>query len=433
MRPALSLLTLVTLLAAVSALLLVVAALPERPVLLLWGLLLLAAFLDLALTLPFRAMTLTASLPASGFVGQAVALVLTIQGRRLPPQLPLRLDHDPGLHAPDTVVLRPEGPKVTQVVAVQVTRRGPHRITRASVLYASRLRLFDMVETWPLDLALTGLPDVSQVLSGAIQTRMLPLLEGMHQMNRRGEGSEFHQLREFMPGMDSRQIDWKRSARTRHLVARETRAERNHQIILCLDTGHLMAERLGALSKLDHAIHAALALTWAAALAGDNVGFYSFGPRPQTLLPPAPGRSAFAAIRAAAAVLVQDQAETNHTLGLTTLNGRLKRRSLVIVFSDFADSVTAELLVENLGVLQRQHLILYIALRDPVLHQLAAPAQTAMTDIARAVAARRLLHDRHIVLDRLARLGVLCLDTTPTQLTAALVSRYVDIKAREMI
>ena len=120
-------------------------------------------------------------------------------------------------------------------------------------------------------------------------------------------------------------------------------------------------------------------------------------------------------------------------MGLTTLNGRLKRRSLIVIFSDFVDSTTAELLVENLAVMQRQHLILYVALHDPAMQQLTQPKDGRLDDIARAVAATQVLNERQIVLDKLKRLGILCLDTRPDALTPALVSRYIEIKAKELI
>jgi hypothetical protein len=96
-----------------------------------------------------------------------------------------------------------------------------------------------------------------------------------------GEGSEFHQLRDFVPGMDVKTIDWKRSARRRALVAKEQRAERNHHVIVALDNGYLMREEIAGLPKIDHAITAALATAWAAAIGGDLVGFYSYDVRPR--------------------------------------------------------------------------------------------------------------------------------------------------------
>jgi uncharacterized protein (DUF58 family) len=312
-------------------------------------------------------------------------------------------------------------------------RRGTHVIRALSLKWMSRLGLFEVITDIRLDRELTVVPDIAPILSGQINTRMLPLTEGLKDMQLRGEGSEFHQLREFQPGMDPRSIDWKRSARGRTLVARETRAERNHQIMLCLDSGYLMGEHIDGLPKLDRAMNAALAMAWAGGLGGDQVGLYSFDSRPRVFIPPAPGRAAFARLQATCAQMGYDSVETNHTLALTHLHGRLKRRSLVIVFSDFVDSITAELLVENIAVMARHHLILYVALRDPALIDLAQPKSVNLEAIARSVSATQILRERQSVLDRLARLGVICLDTTPAALTGALVSRYIDIKSRELI
>jgi uncharacterized protein (DUF58 family) len=434
MRPSRLMAALAGALAALSIVLVVWR--PDDPGLLVWPwtALLLGAVVDLALSVPARGIDVAATLPPRGFAGHTAPLEVALTGRRLPPTLSLRLTHDAGLaldEMPPAVL--PPGQDATLRLPLHLRDRGAQKITRLWLNYPSRLGLFDILPGWPLDLQITVMPDISPILSGAIQAQMLPLMEGAKVMNLKGEGSDFHQLRDFQPGMDPRSIDWKRSARVNALVARETRVERNHQIVLCLDTGHLMGERLGILTRLDHAIHAALALCWASGLAGDNVGFYSFGARPRPLIPPRPGRAAFGPIQSTCGDLQRDEAETNHTLGLSVLNGKLKRRSLVVVFSDFVDSTSAELLVENLAVMQRQHVVLYVALRDPALHGLIRPATSGMDDVAQSIAAARILQERQAVLDRLSRLGILCLDTAPGQLTAALISRYIEIKAKEMI
>ena len=88
----------------------------------------------------------------------------------------------------------------------------------------------------------------------------------------KGEGTEFEALRDYVPGMDSRFIDWKHSARHRRLVCKEFRTERNHQIILAFDTGYLMVEPVDGLPRLDHAINAGLLLAWISLQGGDFVG-----------------------------------------------------------------------------------------------------------------------------------------------------------------
>ncbi|WP_151719143.1 DUF58 domain-containing protein [Gemmobacter serpentinus] len=435
MRPSRHMLALVIGLAALSVGLVVLRPEDTTLILLPWGGLFLLMVLDLALTVPARGIRPEAEIVARGFAGHDAMLAVTLTAKRLPPSAELRLSHSAGLApAEGTPIPLPVRATSARIdIPIRLRDRGAQTITRLWLRYPSRLHLFEVLPNWALDLTITVMPDISPILSGAIQAQMLPLLDGARVNNLRGSGSEFHQLRDFVSGMDPRSIDWKRSARVNNLVARETRVERNHQIILCLDTGHLMGERLGALTKLDHAIHAALALAWASGLAGDNVGFFSFGARPQPLIPPRPGRAAFGRIQSTCATLEQDEAESNPTLGLSVLNGKLKRRSLVVVFADFVDSTSAELLVENLAVMQRQHVVLYVALGDPAMQALTRPDSTGMEDVAKAIAASRILQERQAVLDRLNRLGILCLDSAPGKLSAALISRYIEIKAKEMI
>lgn len=404
----------------------------------LWMLLIVVGLADLMLSHAARNFAVHVDAAKTGFVGHSHPLTLSISSTRgqLPRDLLLRLGCD-GVLKPEPATLHLDTKNAHDSVDIDwpltLLKRGQGTVTYLYAQYASRLGLFEILPSWPLAIDITILPDTSPVSSGEIQTQLLPLLDGAKDMNLRGQGSEFHQLREFQSGMDPRSIDWKRSARLREIVARETRAERNHQIVIAVDRGHLMAERVGQLSKLDTAINAALALTWAGGLGGDQVGFFSFDAKPGQFLPPRPGRRAFGQIRSHSVELLQSPDETNHTLGLTHVNQNLSQRSLIVVFSDFVDTVTAELLIENLAVLRRQHLVLYVALRDPALKRLSHPDHPGIDQVAKAVSAQQLLREREGVIDRLRRLGILCLDQEPQSLTPALISRYMDIKARELI
>ncbi len=437
MRPSPRLLTVALLLAALTTLMVLLQPDAQVAVVALWALFAIAGLGDLLASMPAKHLDVIVAAPKLGYSGGTARLVAQITARKstLPLGLVARLDLDAALG--DGNLPPPARTDDNRCAATAIdlalARRGVHAIRSIALQWHSRLGLFEIIGTWPLNHALNVVPDITPVLSGQIQTRMLPLTEGIKDMQLRGQGSEFHQLRDFTTGMDPRSIDWKRSARMRSMVARETRAERNHQIMLCLDSGHLMTERIAGLSKLDRAINAALALAWAGGLGGDQVGMFSFDSRPRVFVPPAPGRAAFARLQATCAALKYESVETNHTLGLTHLSGKLARRSLIIVFSDFVDSITAELMVENMTVLNRRHLVLFVALRDPALAALAQPAVVSLDAVARSVAATQLLQERRDVLDRLSRLGVICLDTTPEALTGALISRYIDIKSRELI
>ncbi|MFU1476224.1 DUF58 domain-containing protein [Roseovarius sp. C7] len=391
---------------------------------------------DLLLSVSTRSLALEAELPPHGYNGVPLKLRggLSRKSGPLPAKITLRPSLSDGFDGEKDFQLAPDGADdILFELALRPVQRGPQRVEEIALCFASRFGLFDILPRWRLDLETRIQPNIQPILSGEIQTQMLPLLDGLKTTTLRGQGSEFHQLRDYMPGMDPRSIDWKRSARMNAMVARETRAERNHQIMICVDHGHLMAQKIDTLSKLDHAINAALAMTWAGVLGGDNVGFYTFGARPGQVVAPRAGRNAFGRIRAVTAELQESHSESNHTLALTHLHGLLSRRSLVIIFSDFVDSTSAELLIENLAVMKRQHLVLYVTLRDRHLEAMAHPEDLSMDAVARAISASQLRQERAAVLDRMRRLGILCLDTDASALTPELISRYMDIKSQGLI
>lgn len=439
MRPSARLLALILILTALTVLVAIWLPFMDWLLIYVWIVLIGLVLADLLLAWRSRRMTVALQVPAQGFVGHDATLVLEIKtaSASLARAIDARLDLDQAIAPPGSGVIpltvAADRQSAGAAIALPLQRRGQFSIRRLWLKWASPLQLLDIIRSFAVAEEIAILPDISPVLSGAIQAQILPLQNGQKDMRMRGEGSEFHQLREFSSGMDPRAIDWKRSARIGNLVVRETRAEKNHQIILCIDSGRLMAEQLAGQSKLDRAINASLALCWAAGLAGDAVGLYNFDARPRLFVPALPGRSAFPRLQTICASLRYETQETNHTLGLTHLSGRLKRRSLIIIFSDFVDSTTAELMVENVGVLARHHFVVYVALRDPILRDLMAPNQFDPDTISRSVAARQIMQERRSVMDRLNRLGVLCLDCSPDALSTELISRYIEIKSREMI
>ncbi|MFT5684059.1 MAG: hypothetical protein ACI8RZ_005000 [Myxococcota bacterium] len=321
----------------------------------------------------------------------------------------------------------------TSTLTLRPTRRGTLTISQAWVRRTGPLGLMRRISTLPIDRELVVVPDAPRVQAEALRFFGGRSHTGVKVEKFVGDGSEFDSLREFLPGMDRRTIDWKASARHVRLLAREHRAERNHQIIIAADTGRLMAEPLDGIPRLDHAVHAALLMAWVSLRHGDRVGLFAFDDAPRGFALPRSGRAAFGGLLSLCAGLAYREAETNFTLGLTDLMTRLRRRSLVVVLTDFADTVTAELMVDNLGRLARRHLVIFVALSDPLLLRLASGELGEMADVERAVVAESLLSDREVVLARLRRMGVLVVDAPPGRVGPALVNRYLDIARRERI
>jgi uncharacterized protein (DUF58 family) len=277
------------------------------------------------------------------------------------------------------------------------------------------------------------IPNVRAVRQGALSLQGKDALFGARTQRFAGDGSAFEALREHVPGMDHRSIDWKHSARHCRLVSKEFRAERNHQVLMAVDAGRLMSEPLEGIPRLDHALNAALLLGYMSLRAGDRVGVFGFDARARSYAEPVGGVRSFTRLQAVASEIDYRHEETNYTLGLAELAARLSRRSLVVVMTDFVDTIGAELMIENIARLTRRHLVVFAALRDPALARMAHARPDMLTDVYRAVVAADLAREREVVLERLRRLGVHVVDAEPGRMATALLGRYFDIKRRELI
>ena len=249
----------------------------------------------------------------------------------------------------------------------------------------------------------------------------------------KGEGAEFETLREHVAGLDNRHIDWKRSARHNKLLSKVFRTERNHQVVLAFDTGHLMLEPIEGKARLDHAIEAGLLLGWISLRAGDLVGDFAFDATVRQFIAPAAGLPYLSKLQQGAARLAYSTQETNFTLGLAALNQRLKRRALVVLFTECVDTVTAQLLVESLARIANRHAVIFVTLQDPAMTRLMRAEPTGFEPVAQAVIAHDFLRERAIVLERIARMGVHVLDVPVRGLSSGLVNRYLLVKQRGQI
>lgn len=314
------------------------------------------------------------------------------------------------------------------------SRRGTVRVESLWLRWTGPLGLMGRSVRRRLDLEIPVTPNIRAVKAAAIRffTRN-DFASGLKVERYVGDGSEFESLKEFVPGLDTRSIDWKATARHNRLMSRDYRAERNHEIVLAFDTGHRMGEPLEGVPRLDHAINAGLLLAYCSLKTGDRVSLFAFDERVRLHAEATGGARSMGVIQRRLAELEYSSGETNFTLGLTDLSTRLRRRALVIVLTEFSDTITAELMIENLDRLARRHVVVFACMKDSELVALSNAAPRDDLDVSRAVVAADLERDREVVLRRLTRSGILCVDASAEGLSSALLDQYLQVKRRELI
>jgi uncharacterized protein (DUF58 family) len=324
------------------------------------------------------------------------------------------------------LVLRPgAGGAVASTLAP--TRRGQRRAVEVTLQAYGPLGLAARQRR-------TVVPGTARVLPRFGSRRFLPeklsrlrQLDGAVLVRRRGQGSEFDSLRSYVLGDDVRAIDWRATARSRDVVVRTWRPERDRHVLLALDTGRTAAGRLGDEPRLDAALDACLLLTAVAARAGDRVALVAADVAVRARVGPASAADALPRIVAAVTPLEPALVETDPQLLAAEVLRQASKRSLVVLFSSLDTAADTGLLPAARAIAARHELVI-ASVADPVLAGLAAARDDA-ADVYGAAAAELAAVARADVGDRLRALGASVVDAPADVFASHVTDAYLALKA----
>ncbi len=333
---------------------------------------------------------------------------------------------------PLEVTLPPRGREAVQY-HVTPRRRGAYTLGDHYVRYLSPLRLWIRQLRIPAADAIKVYPDVRAVRTYellAVTNREQSLFRASP---RKGGESEFERLREYRREDEYRSIDWKATARRKTLIAREYQMESNQSLMFAIDAGRLMTAQTAGLSLFDHALNATLMLSHVATRNGDHVGLFSFAEEVKSYAPLAAGQRATQRLIRAAYHLHPDLVETHYGVALEQLGARMRKRAMIVMFTQVVDEVAAKELLRLTRGLSRRHLPLLVLFRDPDVEALLEPqGRGAIAAYTRAAAAE-VMEWRERLCFELKKQGAHILDVVPRDLTPSLINRYLEIKARHLL
>ena len=346
--------------------------------------------------------------------------------------------------------VRPRSRGFLELGAIHLRTRSPWGLVwRRSSVPAS-----DILQVQP------GVRDLLRDRSHAIHRRLRT--PGPRRNRQWGDGREFESLRDYVEGDDPRTIDWKASAKRRRYVVRNYEAERSQNIILAIDAGRHMRERLppvragetagppvpggsgwrevvpgdaqgGPLDRerMDYALGACMMLASRAQSFGDRIGVVVFDDRVRHVSPPR--RADPPSLARTLAQVETRLVEPNYPLALATLGRSFRKRSLVILFCDVIDGSVSRALVSSLTRIGRAHLPLAIAIRNPALEAAAIRPARHVSDAYHRAAAEEMVQARATTLQVMRQSGVLVVDTQPGDTLVRTLDKYVEIKERGLL
>lgn len=256
---------------------------------------------------------------------------------------------------------------------------------------------------------------------------------GQRTAPRLGKGREFDRLREYTINDDFRDIAWKASARHRKLIVREYRLDRSQDVLVCVDRGHRMAALTTRIRRVDHAVNAAVLISYICNRMEDRVGMLSFGATVDSGIPQGRGAAQQSKITAFSSSIQAEYIHTDYLALGAHVRRRLSRRALVLIITTLPESGEQQALVRAVGMLLPTHLPLVVVLSDPALRAAAEAQPADHAELCRTLVARDVWTERRRMMDELRRRGAWVIDTGPEDAGVESVNAYLEIKRRQLI
>jgi uncharacterized protein (DUF58 family) len=393
---------------------------------------------DMRAALPAGELQVRREAPAAFSVGRAFVVRYRWQHRRRRPQtLTVReLLPEPlgGADTPTRHLRVPPGDGLDEQLELQPARRGVGQGGVLSLRALGPLGLGWRQGSLTLPWSATVYPNVTGAALRALPLQSAQRREaGMRNVRRPGEGRQFEGLREWVPGDDTRTIDWKATARRGKPIARQYEDERRQQVLLAIDAGRLLTAEVNGVPRLEAVLVAAVHLAYAAVEHDDNIGVMIFADTVQRFVPPARGRRALRAVLDALAAAEGRLVESDYPAAFRQLAARSRKRALTVLFTDIIDRTASDALLTHASTLRPRHLPLAVTLRDPALDALAVRRPARADEAFERAAAEELLGARDEALAEMRGRGVVVLDVSPDAASRAVVEKYHQLKRRGLI
>jgi uncharacterized protein (DUF58 family) len=331
--------------------------------------------------------------------------------------------------------LRVEGQSsVALVYGLTPPRRGRFEFGQIAVRFLSRWNLVWSETRAGEAVAVKVYPNMRRAREAELKALGARSLVASHRKTSwRGEGREFESMRDYVRGDELRHISWTATARRGKLTTRQYQIERDQTILIAIDGGRLMTARIEQETKLDSAVHAALALMSAAARAGDNAGLLVFGRKIKSFLVPGRGRDHMDAALEALYAVEPEMIEPSYSRAFEFIAANSKRRSLVVLLTDLVDEEGSKELLTSLRLLRPRHLPLVVTIADRDLKAVVSRAPETAKDLFTQSVAEEIMYLREAALRLVESQGGLALDVTAAALAPALLEKYLQVKERGLL
>lgn len=260
------------------------------------------------------------------------------------------------------------------------------------------------------------------------------LLGGIKKIRKIGHTMEFEQIKDYVSGDDIRTINWKATAKRAQLMVNQYQEERSQRIYMLIDKGRTMKMPFNGLTLLDYSINASMALAHIVLKKKDHAGILTFAKKIEDTVV---AESKSGQLRKIAEALYRVKTnffESDYSRLYVDLKHRVKRRSLVILFTNFETLDALKRQLSYLRGIAKSHVLVVVFFKNQEFQQLIQGGNAAsVQDVYDQIIAEKFEYEKKLIRQELQKYGIHSIYTLPKDLNISVINKYLEIKARGVI
>ena len=317
---------------------------------------------------------------------------------------------------------------------IRPTERGVYNFGKLHTFVSlPKLSLIQLRKSWDVSVKTAVYPSVIQMKNMELQVfSQTANLMGIRKVREIGENDEFEQIRDYVVGDNLKSINWKATSRRGELMVNQYENSKSQQIYCIIDKGRAMKMPFHGLTLLDHSINTALVTSNIILRKYDKIGLLTYGSKVGAIINADAQKGQLQKITKALYDQSTDFAESNIELIYHTIQQRIRRRSILLLFTNFEHVQDMRRRLRYLKSLGKKHLLVVIFFTNAEIEKVAEEPATTVDQLYFKTMAQESIMAKQRIVTELKRNGVQVILSKPEDLSVNTINKYLEIKARRM-
>jgi uncharacterized protein (DUF58 family) len=277
-------------------------------------------------------------------------------------------------------------------------------------------------------------PSIVQMKKYEIKTFARTATEyGVKKVRRIGHSYEFEHIKQYIRGDDYRSINWRATSRRAHLMVNQYEDEKSQQVYCIIDKSRVMHMPFNGLSLFDYAVNTALVISNIVLGKQDKAGLITFAETPKAVVKAERSKGQLKKILETLYKEKEGVVEANYESMYMAVQKAVNGRGLLFLFTNFESTYALQRVLPHLRKLNNKHLLVVVFFENSEITTQTSSHVETLEDIYTQATAEHYALTKHLLVQELKQLGILCILAKPENLTVSTINKYLEVKSRGMM